>query len=236
MSRAKRKREAGNTMVLALIILTALGTLGTITVISVQSSLKASTNDRSQAIALYAAESGAAIAIDYLRNHFDGATADLPLNTPPWDRPKAWSAFVTQQNANPQSIDAFEPTAGPTPTAKPFDDDIVAWYTTKILNNKDDFPPPLMVTNTDTTPGAPPTLPVAFPTVPPPNGYMDGKDYDGRVIVQVTGHGPQGSTAIVEVEVQWPIEQTPGVPPPTTTAPSPAGQRLTLIGWHVVNL
>jgi hypothetical protein len=48
--------------------MSALATLGSLTVVSVQSSLKTSTSDRAAAIAMYAAESGAAVAMDYLRS------------------------------------------------------------------------------------------------------------------------------------------------------------------------
>jgi hypothetical protein len=217
MSRAKpRKREQGNTMVLSLIILSALGTLGTLTVISVQSSLKASTNDRAQAIALYAAESGAAYAMDYLRYHYDATPIPGPIGGSPWFRTVAWKAFLNT------SLDAFLPTS-------PFGAGIVGSYETKILNNKDDYPPPALA------PTPPPTA-IPYGPGPMPNGYLDGNDYDGRVIIQVTGHGPQEATAIVEVEVQWPIQQVPGTPAPTTSLPFPNGTPLTLIGWHVVNL
>ncbi|HEY0189491.1 MAG TPA: hypothetical protein VGC42_00120 [Kofleriaceae bacterium] len=62
-----RDRQRGNSLLLALIVMSALATLGSLTVVSVQSSLKASTNDRFQSVALYAAESGAAAAMVYLR-------------------------------------------------------------------------------------------------------------------------------------------------------------------------
>jgi hypothetical protein len=234
MSRAKpRNRQHGNTMVLALIVMSALATLGTLTVVSVQSSLKASTADRSQALALYAAESGAAIIMDYLRYHFDPTPLPGPAGGTPWFRPKAWGAMVKPLNAPSVSLNGTEPTSGAKPgTANnPFlGDGIVAWYETTILNNKDDFPPPAL--------DGPP--PVAHPYPFPVNGYLEGVDYDGRVIIQITGHGPQEAIAILEVEVQWPIQQTIGVPPPTVgvppvTFPAPGSPTLTLLGWHVVN-
>src|SRR6185503_18790616 len=66
-SRRRRDRERGNSLLLALIVMSSLATLGALTVVSVQSSLKASTNDRAQSIAMYAAESGGAAAMDFLR-------------------------------------------------------------------------------------------------------------------------------------------------------------------------
>jgi hypothetical protein len=234
MSRAKpRNRQHGNTMVLALIVMSALATLGTLTVVSVQSSLKASTADRSQALALYAAESGAAIIMDYLRHNFDQTLMTTGPGGPPWFRPKAWSALVKPLNEPQVSLDVTEPTSGAKPgTANnPFlGDGIVAWYETKILNNKDDVPSPTLDANPASPPG-PPTLPHPYPG--PVNGYLEGVDYDGRVIIQITGHGPQEAIAILEVEVQWPIQQDLAFPPPI--AISPGGPTLTLLGWHVVN-
>src|SRR4051812_41556730 len=84
-----RDRQRGNSLLLALIVMSALAALGSLTVVSVQSSLKASTNDRSQAIAMYAAESGAALAVVFLRYHFDPAAG--------------WSAYV-KQNKNPATV------------------------------------------------------------------------------------------------------------------------------------
>src|SRR5258706_16481402 len=68
--RMPRARQRGNSMLLALIVMSSLATLGSLTVVSVQSSLKTSTNDRSQTIAMYAAESGGAVAMDFLRHNF----------------------------------------------------------------------------------------------------------------------------------------------------------------------
>jgi hypothetical protein len=126
--RPVRDPERGNSMVLALIVLSALATLGGLTVVSVQSSLKASTNDRGQQIALYAAETGAAVAISYLRPNFD----------PGGD---AWSAYVRQNN-NP--VFSFTAAQIPSNNALPgtannvFTADQDAWYEISVLNNFDD--------------------------------------------------------------------------------------------------
>ena len=68
--RPRRDPERGNSLLLALIVMSSLATLGSLTVVSVQSSLKASTNDRSGSIATYAAESGGAMAIEFLRTNY----------------------------------------------------------------------------------------------------------------------------------------------------------------------
>lgn len=67
-----RDRQRGNSLLLAMIVLSALATLGSLTVVSVQGSLKASTHDRSHTVAMLAAESGAVVAMEYLRNTYDG--------------------------------------------------------------------------------------------------------------------------------------------------------------------
>jgi len=121
-------------MVLALIVLSALATLGSLTVVSVQSSLKASTNDRSQAVAIYAAESGGAVAMDFLRQH--------------WNSTTAWSAYVNGSNnpsflvtplANP-AVAAQLPSSGALPgtTNNLFSPDQNAWFVIEFLNNRDD--------------------------------------------------------------------------------------------------
>ena len=53
--RPSRDRQQGNSLLLALIVMSSLAALGSLTVVSVQSSLKSSTNGRSQTIAMYAA-------------------------------------------------------------------------------------------------------------------------------------------------------------------------------------
>ena len=125
--RASRDRQRGNSMVLALIVLSALGTLGSLTVISVQSSLKASTNDRAQKLALYAAESGGAVAIEYLRNHYSGVNG--------------WSAYVRQNNAPAYAFTTAQIAstgAAPGAAANPLSADQAAWYELVVLNNLDD--------------------------------------------------------------------------------------------------
>lgn len=165
----QRDPQRGNTLLLALIVMSALAALGSLTVISVQSSFKASTHDRAQTVALYAAESGAAYAIQYLRENYD------------YTGNSGWSAFVKPSN-DPALVVAWDaailPESGAQPGSpdNPFTNDQQAWFTVKVLNNRDD---------------------PYFELPAPANN-----DADGRVIVQVTGHGPQGATAIVEWDIQ----------------------------------
>lgn len=211
--RPPRDRQRGNSLVLALIVLSALATLAGLTVVSVQSGLKTSTHDRSQAIATYAAESGAAVAMDFLRNHFHNDTA----------QPLGWSAYVKPRN---ESVVPVDPADIPSNDALPgtpnnlFSPDQNAWFDIQLLNNRDD-------------PG--------FAVSPPPPG---GNDQDGRIIIRTTGHGPQGSVAIVEWEILragGPVSDPPPplpyplTPPPWDLSFTPP-QGMVLLGWHVVSL
>ena len=162
-----RDRQRGNSLLLSLIVLSSLATLGSLTVVSVQSSLKASTNDRSQTIAVYAAESGALAAMSFLRTlKIAGATN-----------------WTTQLNTMPGGIPGNNTLPGI--TGNPFTADQNAWYAVQIVNNRND---------------------------PGPG------DDDIQVIIRSTGHGPQGSLAIIEWEVKW----------------DEAHQALSLLGWHMV--
>lgn len=169
-------------MLIALIVLSSLATLGTLTTMSVQASLKASTNDRSQTVALYAAESGGAMAIEFLRKNFD--------------RDFGWGAFVAPLSA-PRAIPAadFPPNGAlPSDPNNPFSADQHAWFFVEVLNNHD-----------DSWKGP------AFPNV----------DSDGRVVVRSTGHGPQGSLAIIEWEIER-VSAAPNFPaPPFQPTPVP---------------
>lgn len=116
----KRNPEAGNTVVLALIVLSALGTLGMLAVTSARSSTQTTANDRFHSIALYAAESGCAAAMEYLRANLDpdqGWTAALEET--------AWEGIVG--NNAPHGSEE-----------NPFSADLPATYSVEILNNRSD--------------------------------------------------------------------------------------------------
>ena len=72
-------------MLVALVALTALLALGSLTVLSVQGSTAATAHDRFTSVARYAAESGIAAGMEFLRENLD-----------PTDR---WSALVEPDNA-----------------------------------------------------------------------------------------------------------------------------------------
>lgn len=230
-----RDPQRGNSLVLALIVLSALATLGSLTVVSMQSSIQLSTNDRAQAIAMYAAESGAAVTMDFLRKNFDASA------TPPFGGATTWSTYCT---ANNQPLLANMSTVIPSSDAMPadpghhnlFSGDQNAWFHIDILNNRND-----------------PTYPNNTPNC----------DSDGILVIRSTGHGPQGSLAIIEWEVQRVGYWTSSPPFPTPLAPAfalPDGpadpdQRhnppsfpwdwaptntstsgMVLLGWHIVSL
>ena len=233
MERLLRPRDSqrGNSLLLALIVMSALAALGSLTVVSTQSSLKTTTNDRAQSIALYAAESGAAVAMDFLHRHFE--TAPVAPAKP------GWSAYIVANNTNVASVStALIPTNGQPPGANPFGLDQQAWYDIQLYNNRND------------------------------PGYATGDDRDGRLIIRSTGHGPQGSLAILEWEVQRvgyfyakttappllvtdPLTMPPVDPPdfpwqppltpladpnPVPGGPPTGAYGVVLIGWHIVSL
>ncbi len=108
-----------------MIALTGLVTLGGLTVLSVQGGVGAVGHERHRSTALYAAESGAAAAMDYLRRNVDTATK--------------WSAFVEPANTTPQSpVDIVGNHAQPGDAGNLFAIDINAWYAVEVLNNLDD--------------------------------------------------------------------------------------------------
>lgn len=112
-------------MLLLLLALAGLGALGGITVIATRGSMGAAGHARYKTIALYAAESGAAVGVDYVRRQTnEGVT---------------WSALVSPSNGNPISpSDAVGNGARIGEPGNPFSVDTQAWYEIEILNNETD--------------------------------------------------------------------------------------------------
>ena len=191
--RPPRDPERGNSLLLALIVMSALATLGSLTVVSMQSSIQMSTNDRAQTIAMYAAESGAAVAMDFLRKSFDAS------GTAPYNATTTWGDYCTANNEAPVDmstvISSSDARPGDAAHHNLFGPDQNAWFHIDILNNRDD---PGYGTN-------------------PPNC-----DNDGILIIRSTGHGPGGSLAIIEWTVQrvgyW-GSVTPPAPAPALASP-----------------
>jgi hypothetical protein len=112
-------------MVVMMIVLVGLGTIAGLTVISVQSGSATTTNQRFNSIAVYAAESGAASAMDFLRKNFDPVTL--------------FSAYVTQNNnapTPPLGIPGNTIVSGG--VGNILSGDQQSWYTVLILNNPAD--------------------------------------------------------------------------------------------------
>ncbi len=133
--RSPRDPQRGNSLLLALIVMSSLATLGSLTVVSVQSSLKASTNDRSQTVAMYAAESGGAAAMAFLRT---GTNFDPSL---------AWGNFVVPDGAPRELIELPSNRALPGAPNNLFSPDLNAWFFVELINNRSDdhfrsTPPP----------------------------------------------------------------------------------------------
>jgi hypothetical protein len=115
----RRQRERGNSLVLAMIVLSALGTLSMLTLMSVRSGMQTSSGDRFRATAMYAAESGAAAAMEYLRTRIN------PNN--------GWTTYL---NTSPTDLPGNDAAVGD--AANPFSPDLNAWYHVEILNNRND--------------------------------------------------------------------------------------------------
>jgi hypothetical protein len=124
-TRGRRRRQRGNVMVIVLLALTGLAALGGITALAATGSSRAAGAGRFKQIALYAAESGAASGIDYLRRMSAQGVA--------------WNAFVSSNNFAPVSpADIVGNGIQPGDAGNPFSEDSQAWYEVVILNNESD--------------------------------------------------------------------------------------------------
>lgn len=122
--RPERDRERGNSLILALIVLAALGTLSALTVVTVQGGIATTGNDRFHTIAVYAAESGAAAAMDFLRTNINLTTG--------------WKTYLSPNNASPQQPPLPGNNQDVGTAGNVFSPDIQGWYSVQILNNRSD--------------------------------------------------------------------------------------------------
>ncbi len=121
----KRRREHGGTILIALIVFASMSVLAGLTVVSTQSTIATSRNERFNAAALYAAESGGAAAMDYLRQRVDPTTG--------------FTVFVTANNSAPISPPGISGNNQPPgASGNPFSADMQASYRVVILNNRSD--------------------------------------------------------------------------------------------------
>ncbi len=117
--------ERGAALIVALIALVALLGIGGITMLSVQSETKSSGEDRFQQMALYAAESGAAVGMEYLRTSCSATNM--------------FSAFVTPSNSAPITPPAIlGNNKKPGIPGNLFQASSQAWYQVSVLNNLTD--------------------------------------------------------------------------------------------------
>jgi hypothetical protein len=125
MTRLRKRRQRGSALIVATLVLAGLVTLGGLTVLSVQGGVGAAGHARHKSTALFAAESGAAAAMDFLRSNVHSQDG--------------WSAYVNPSNANPQVPTGIVGNgAQPGDARNLFGADINAWYEVEILNNVDD--------------------------------------------------------------------------------------------------
>lgn len=112
-------------MIISMLALVALISIGGLTVLSVQGGLTGGSHQRFKAMALYAAESGAAVAMDYLRARYD--------------QTKRWSDFVNQNNNPPfDPLDLPGNNIAHGAAGNLFGPDMKVSYQVQILNNEDD--------------------------------------------------------------------------------------------------
>lgn len=119
-------KQSGNVVIVASLILVALFSLASLTVISVQGGMASAGHDRFRSIALYAAESGAAAGMDFLRRNLDDTTK--------------WSTWVNPSNQEPLQKPALI-AGNEVPPGQPgnlLSAEMRAWYEVEIVNNLDD--------------------------------------------------------------------------------------------------
>jgi hypothetical protein len=111
-------------LVLAMIVLTALGSLSALTVVTVQGGIATAGNERFHAIAVYSAESGGMAAMDFLRSNINLSTG--------------WTAYVSPSNSSPQQPSFAGNNQDVGTSGNVFSSDILGWYSVQILNNRSD--------------------------------------------------------------------------------------------------
>lgn len=111
-----------------MIVLSALGTLGVLTTISVRGGIQTTASDRFHKIAVYAAESGGAVAMNFLRANVNTATK--------------WSEYVEPSTAAVPVGHSPTLLLGngvlPGNTGNPFSAAMNAYYSVQIFNNRGD--------------------------------------------------------------------------------------------------
>ncbi|MBI4510320.1 MAG: pilus assembly PilX N-terminal domain-containing protein [Deltaproteobacteria bacterium] len=117
----QRDPEHGGALIVSLITLVALLGIGGVTILAVQSELASAGHARFGQSALYAAESGVAAAMDFLRTRCDPTR----LFTDTVNNQSSWSGIYGNGKRYGQ-------------TGYPFSSDTQCWYEVDILNNESD--------------------------------------------------------------------------------------------------
>ena len=73
-TRRALRSQRGNALMISMIVLTGLAALGNLTVVTVQGGSTAAAADRFHTIAMYAAESGGAATMEFLRTNVSSGT------------------------------------------------------------------------------------------------------------------------------------------------------------------
>ncbi len=121
----EQAHERGNAMLLVLLAMSGLAALGGMSALAVRGGLDAAGHDRFKAIALYAAESGAAAAVDFVRKE-QAAGRTLSDLVEPYNYDPQPPTGIAGNGALPDDDD------------NPFSTDLQAWYEVVILNNATD--------------------------------------------------------------------------------------------------
>ena len=151
------QNESGSVLVIAMVSIVGLMTLGSLSVLAVQSSFAATSHHRFRAVALYAAESGLSAGKVALVNNYSAS--------------EFWSNHVAAPNGvAPVPLQIYGNEIKEGEVGNVFNSPNT-WYSVTVENNKND------------------------------PGYELGLDQDRRVILRSEGHGPNGTTVIVEAEV-----------------------------------
>src|SRR5262249_31954624 len=111
-------------LLLAMIVMAALGTLSALTVVTVEGGIATVGNDRFHQIAVYAAESGGAAAMDFLRKNLNLTTG--------------WTAYVSPNKARPVQPALPGNNRDVGTAGNLFSSDVPSWYSVQILNNRND--------------------------------------------------------------------------------------------------
>lgn len=103
------------------------------------------------------------------------------------DRQTMWSGIVHPFNVQPGPAPIPGNGAKPGELGNLFSREANAWYVVEILNNIDDG------------------LPVTEFGVTTHQGFREGNDTDGRIVIRSIGNGPNNASVRLEVEIQTPV-------------------------------